>query len=345
MTSPVPEDVDDWTAPGPHPVAPGVHRIPLPLPNDGLLAVNVYAIADGDRVVLVDGGWALADGERALQVALDRLGYGLGDISRFLVTHAHRDHYTQAVALRERFGSSVSLGEGERPTLAAINGPAGFTELAQLAQLAAGGAEHLARVIAAQPHPVPDRAHWQLPDRWLPDGARVELGGRTLEAVHTPGHTRGHLVYHDPASLLLFAGDHVLPHITPSIGFEQCPVASPLSDYLTSLQLVRDMPDALLLPAHGPATHSVHVRVDQLLLHHEWRLEASLSALQSGAATAFDVAERLTWTRRHRSLDDLDPFNQMLAVLESSAHLEVLTERGHVRRADVDGRVHYTAAG
>ena len=163
--------------------------------------------------------------------------------------------------------------------------------------------------------------------------------------MHTPGHTRGHLVYHDPASRILFAGDHVLPHITPSIGFEQAPVTSPLADYLTSLQLVRDMPDALLLPAHGPATRSVHARVDQLLLHHEWRLEASLSALQAGATTAFDVAERLTWTRRHRSLDDLDPFNQMLAVLESAAHLEVLAERGHVRRADVDGRVHYTAAG
>lgn len=344
MTSPLPGDVDDWTAPGPHPVAPGVHRIPLPLPNDGLRAVNVYAIADGDHVVLVDGGWALADGERALQAALDRLGYGLGDISHFLVTHVHRDHYTQAVAVRQRFGAMVSLGEGERATLAAINDPAGFTELAQLAQLTVGGAEHLARLIGAQPHPVPDRTHWQAPDRWLPGGARVELGGRSLQAVHTPGHTRGHLVYHDPASRILFAGDHVLPHITPSIGFEQAPVASPLADYLTSLQLVRDMPDALLLPAHGPATRSVHARVDELLAHHEWRLEASLSALQAGATTAFEVAERLTWTRRHRSLDDLDPFNQMLAVLESAAHLEVLAERGHVRRADVDGRIHYTAA-
>lgn len=345
MTAATPEVLDDWTAPGPHLVAPGVHRIPLPLPNDGLRAVNVYAIADGDRVVMVDGGWALADAERALRAALDRIGYGLGDISAFLVTHAHRDHYTQAVALRQRFGSSVSLGEGERATLAAINDPAGFTELAQLGLLTAGGAEHLARLIGAQPHPVPDVSHWQLPDRWLPSGARIELTGRRLEAVHTPGHTRGHLVYHDPASRVLFAGDHVLPHITPSIGFEQSPVASPLSDYLTSLQLVRDMPDALLLPAHGPATDSVHARVDQLLAHHEWRLEASLSALRAGAATAFDVAERLTWTSRQRSLDELDPFNQMLAVLESAAHLEVLARRGHVQRTEADGLVHYTAAG
>ncbi|MGH3629143.1 MAG: MBL fold metallo-hydrolase, partial [Sciscionella sp.] len=37
------EDRHAWEEPGAFPVAPGVHRIPLPLPNDGLRAVNVYA--------------------------------------------------------------------------------------------------------------------------------------------------------------------------------------------------------------------------------------------------------------------------------------------------------------
>ena len=50
----------DWTVPGVYRCAPGVHRIPLPLPNDGLRAVNVYALADGDGLTLVDAGWALA---------------------------------------------------------------------------------------------------------------------------------------------------------------------------------------------------------------------------------------------------------------------------------------------
>ena len=34
----------DWTLPGAYEVADGVHRIPLPLPMDGLRAVNVYAL-------------------------------------------------------------------------------------------------------------------------------------------------------------------------------------------------------------------------------------------------------------------------------------------------------------
>ncbi len=64
----------DWTTPGAHPVSPGVHRIPLPLPHDGLRAVNVYAVEDGDALTLVDGGWALAESERALEAALAGIG-------------------------------------------------------------------------------------------------------------------------------------------------------------------------------------------------------------------------------------------------------------------------------
>ena len=49
----------DWQQPGAHPVAPGIHRIPLPLPQDGLRAVNVYAVTAGSSVTMSDAGWAL----------------------------------------------------------------------------------------------------------------------------------------------------------------------------------------------------------------------------------------------------------------------------------------------
>src|SRR3954464_659488 len=91
-----------WERPGAHPVAPGIHRIPLPLPGDSLKAVNVYAVDDGDGVVLVDGGWALAEAEEQLGRALGEIGYALGDVHEYLVTHHHRDHYTNAVAMRRK---------------------------------------------------------------------------------------------------------------------------------------------------------------------------------------------------------------------------------------------------
>jgi glyoxylase-like metal-dependent hydrolase (beta-lactamase superfamily II) len=137
----------------------------------------------------------------------------------------------------------------------------------------------------------------------------------------------------DPVDGLLFAGDHVLPHITPSIGFEQARASSPLSDYLQSLRRVRDLPDTLLLPAHGPISPSVHARVDKLLAHHAIRLDAALTAVARGASTAYEVARALTWTRREKAFADLDAFNQMLAVLETTAHLDVLVTQERLQRA------------
>lgn len=149
-------------------------------------------------------------------------------------------------------------------------------------------------------------------------------------------------MFADDGAGLLFAGDHVLPRITPSIGFEPAPPASPLADFLASLQLVRAMPDAALLPAHGPVGRKVHERVDELLDHHGHRLDATLAAVRDGHHTAREVAEVLTWTRRERRLAELDPFNMMLAVLETAAHLDVLVARGALHGAVVDGVLRYT---
>lgn len=192
-----------WAAPGIFRVAPGVHRIPLPLPlpNDALRAVNVYAIEDGDGLVLVDSGWALAEARSRLEAALAELGHGLGDVCRFLITHVHRDHYTQAVALRREFGVRISLGIGD----------------------------------------------------------------------------------------------------------------------------------------------STHARVDALLAHHAARLDATDSAVAQGASTAHETARLLTWTRRERPLGDLDPFNQMLAVLETGAHLDLVVMRGSLRAVLSDGVTRYCA--
>jgi glyoxylase-like metal-dependent hydrolase (beta-lactamase superfamily II) len=329
-----------WERPGAHEEAPGVYRIPLPLPGDHLKAVNVYAIVDGDQVVMIDAGWALDEAEELLIESLGQIGYGLADIREFLVTHIHRDHYTQAIAVRRALGTPVALGEGERASLEAMHT---ITVHPNIATLYAAGALELSKLLAEWPGER-ELTNWESPDRWLAAGIDIALKTRTLRVLATPGHTRGHVVFHDSAANTLFAGDHVLPHITPSIGFELVAAQSPLRDYLTSLQLVRALPDARLLPAHGPTTESTHARVDALLEHHEERLTATLDAVATGASTAFEVANVITWTRHRRKFDDLDMFNQIMAVQETMAHLSVLVERSRLARTIEDGIVHFTAA-
>jgi glyoxylase-like metal-dependent hydrolase (beta-lactamase superfamily II) len=318
-----------WADPGLFTVAPGVHRVPLPLPTDGLRAVNVYVLEDGDGLVLIDGGWALTESREALAAALATLGCGLGDVRHFLVTHVHRDHYTQAVELRRVFGSKVSLGAGEQEAIRVILAGGTRPFEPQIRQLRASGADVvLQRLRALGPAPRTRPPGWEEPDAWLAAHQEIELDGRTLRVVPTPGHTQGHVVFTDAAAGLLFAGDHVLPHITPSIGFEPVSASQPLGDYLESLRVVRSLPDLRLLPAHGPVTASAHARIDELLTHHRDRLGRCAEAVAAGAGTAYQVACALRWTRRGRHLEDLDPFNQMLAVTETRAHLELLAAQG-----------------
>ena len=334
------EDKHAWERPGAHEVGPGVHRIPLPLPNDGLRAVNVYAVSDGDGLVMIDGGWAMADATQHLERALAEIGRRLADVREFLVTHLHRDHYTQAIAVRRITRSGVAVGAGERASLEAIRTQTAYPDANRLRQAGAAG---IAELTAEWGHHR-DLTDWEHPDRWLADGVDIALDTRTLRVIATPGHTRGHVVFHDRAADVLFAGDHVLPHITPSIGVELMRPKSPLRDYLASLQLIRRMPDARLLPAHGPVARSTHHRIEELLEHHEQRLTETAEAVAAGASTGFEVAHRLGWTRHLRRLEDLDLFNKVLAINETMAHLEVLVERGWMVRTSEDGVVVFRVA-
>jgi glyoxylase-like metal-dependent hydrolase (beta-lactamase superfamily II) len=304
---------------------------------DGLRAVNVYVLETEQGLVLVDGGWAIDDSRKQLESSLAAIGYEVRDITRFLVTHVHRDHYTQASVVRREVGSHVSLGIGDKPTLDLLRGARLGEDptVTQLRRYGAGPlAEQWARTISGDQ---PDVTHWGYPDAWLDADVTLDIGGRALEAVSTPGHTQGHYVFVDPAADLLFAGDHVLPTITPSIGFELVYAELPLGDFLGSLAKVRALPDMRLLPAHGPVTESSHARIDELVAHHDQRLQLCLDAVESGLQTAHDVAAVLPWTRHERRLRDLDVFNAGLATLETAAHLELLASQGRVDRADVDG--------
>ncbi len=339
----LPLDRHAWAAPGVQEVVPGVHRIPLPLPNDGLRAVNVYAIEDGGELVLIDSGWALREAREQLETALGKLGYGLADVARFLITHVHRDHYTLGIALRREFGCPISLGAGERPSLEVL---LAGDEDHQLGHLVRCGAQELVEQLVASyaEEDEPTTDGYELPDVWI-DGARdIVLNTRTLRAVPTPGHTSGHVVFADSESSLMFTGDHVLPHITPSIGLQPARATLPLGDYLESLRHVRTYPDMRMLPAHGPVSDSVHARVDELLEHHDQRLALTERTVFDGAGTAYESAWKLGWTRHERRLDELNLFNRTLAVGETAAHLDVLVERGQLRSSTVDGVVRYEAA-
>lgn len=302
-----------------------VSRLPLPLPLADLPTVNCYAIVQSDAITLIDPGWKSEATDTALRAYLRQLGASPADVRRILVTHSHWDHYTQALDWQERYGTEVLLGRHEQHSIDALDLQRGAYPQ-QVAMLRRSGAPELAEAVDRLPLEDFERdMPFRPPTRWLDDGEVID--DVTVRA--TPGHTRGHTVFEHGDTV--FTGDHVLPRITPSLGFEQEPESGPLASYLSSLRLLLEGPDRRLAPAHGAVSPSVQTRAGELLSHHDRRLEVVRGHLLAGARTAYDVAARMPWTRRDKRLTELGEVHAMTAVLEVRSHLEHLVSEGRAR--------------
>lgn len=336
----------EWTDLGAFRVADGVHRIPLPMPSDGLKAVNVYAIENGGGLALVDTGWDHPAAIAALRSGLAEIGASIADLNTILVTHFHADHYALAGPLREESSAPVLFPEegltGVRVALERETERRANAERHRLMALhGAGGLDDP----FPQAHGEIRRSRWAIPDRMLRDGDVVELADRELQVISVPGHTEGHVTFYDEAARIFLAADHVLPHITPSIGFEPFPKPLVLRSFLASLEKVRPIEAQLVLPAHGPVFTDLRQRVDELLAHHDRRLGECVACVEAGHDQAYAVAQRLLWTRRDTPFSVLDPFNRYIAVGETIAHLELLAHDGRIVRRESDDAVRFTGTG
>jgi glyoxylase-like metal-dependent hydrolase (beta-lactamase superfamily II) len=331
MTPPDAEGV--WHRPGAFPVAQGIVRVPLPVGVHGIPAVNMYVLESDGQLALVDPGESDSPSLGQVVAGLAALGHTLHDVSQIFVTHAHPDHFTLALQIRELRGAVVALGAGERPSVMGYEGHR-RTASTQVRMLRACGANSIAALYAEEYAAGRDYWPWGEPDVWLEHGAVLHVGRMSFDVIHTPGHTRGHIVLRNDALGLTLTGDHVLPSITPSIGYELDPEERPLNSYLRSLRLLIELPDSRLLPAHGPVGPSVHTRVRALLDHHAHRLTAVRRAVGDTSVTAYGVARQLRWTRHESGLDELSTAGQMLAVLEAGAHLDHLADAGVVVRGE-----------
>ncbi len=305
-------------------IANGVTKVSLPLPLPDLKAINGYVIAAADGLTLIDPGWAYEPAESALLTVLDTLGAAPRDVRRILATHQHWDHYSMGVKWRDRYGIELMLGHEERHSIEAFRSLSGVHPR-QVGMLREAGAGQLSTQVAELDwEPYERDVEFTPPDSWLHDGDVIECGETILIARATPGHTRGHIIFDDPQHGMVFTGDHLLPRITPSIAFERDPEKLPLRSYLESLQLLVGLPDSRMLPAHGSTAGRTRQRALDLIEHHRQRLDQIKDLIAAGATTAFEVATKMRWTRKERTLDELEVLHRMNAVLEVQSHLNLL---------------------
>ncbi|MER7520768.1 MBL fold metallo-hydrolase [Streptomyces sp. NPDC126499] len=321
----------------------GVWSLRVPIPDNPLGHTLVHVLDTGRGPVLVDTGWDDPDSWAELTAGLGALGLAVADVHGVVVTHHHPDHHGLSGRVREESGAWIAMHAADIAVVRRTRGSAPGSWLDYLARkLAAVGApeDHTAPLLAARAAGGRMRTlpglRSALPDREIVPGELLDLAGRRLRAVWTPGHTPGHVCLHleeaHPAGLpghgRLFSGDHLLPGISPHIGLYEDPddatVTDPLGDYLDSLERVGRLGAAEVLPAHQHAFPDAAGRVRELLAHHEERL-TGLLALLAVPLTPWQLAERMEW---NRPWDRIPHGSRTIAVSEAEAHVRHLVKRG-----------------
>jgi glyoxylase-like metal-dependent hydrolase (beta-lactamase superfamily II) len=322
--------MDDFVTQHPHDIA----QIRLPMAGNPMKYVNAYAIREDDGLTLVDCGWKADDVRAALDAGLAAIGASLGDVKRLLVTHAHFDHYGLAATLR-RAGVPALYMHAADATFAELllRDPVETDRVADAWIARNGYAITESLEDDVQYH----RSEYTEPTHRVADGDRI---GR-LRAIHTPGHTPGHLCFVDAASGKMLTGDHVLGRVTPHVGTWFAPVYDALGAYVTSLRAVRDIGATGALPAHGEPFDDLATRVDELLAHHDTRERQIVRAFGGDPKNAAQIATAIGWTRRETPFAQLEPSHQQFAVAETIAHLEHLAARDYVTRDAVDETIVY----
>jgi metallo-beta-lactamase class B len=138
-------------------VAFPAHKILGNLYYVGTGTLNSYLITTSAGNILINTNFE--ETVPLLRESIEKLGFRLGDIKIILGSHAHGDHMQADAMVKELTGGAQVMAMAQDvPALKGMKAPSGA------------------------PHPI---------DRELKDGDEVRLGGATLTAHLTPGHTRG----------------------------------------------------------------------------------------------------------------------------------------------------------
>ena len=146
-------------------------------------------------------------------------------VEKILITHAHIDHAGAAAALARELGLP-------------IEGPHRDDQF-WIDLLPEQGAKY--------GFPPAERF---VPSRWLEHGDTVTVGELSLDVVHCPGHTPGHVVFHHAPSRIALVGDVLFQGSIGRTDF-------PRGDHATLLASIRDRlwplgDDVTFIPGHGP---------------------------------------------------------------------------------------------
>lgn len=300
----------------PTPLAEGLWCLPLATGTRSPVATPCYLIAGDDGSVhVVDPGVSATSSEQ-WRYALASWGIPIERIASVTATHMHPDHLGGVAALARESGAVVQLAEREVKAMdaAATRESDDLVDTIRSWGAPDGVLDDFTYIAARAPRP-----ERPVVDVLLRDGDLLDIPGRTLRVMATPGHTPGHICLDLPDEGRVVVGDLILPTTFPGIGLGGDADHGALRDYHRSLDALDALGDREVLPGHGYCFSGLSQRVDETRRHHRRRTQEVRRALENGASSTWDVAVHLTWTAGFANLRGFFLFS---ALQQTAMHID-----------------------
>lgn len=274
----------DWTTPiEPFEIADHLYYV-------GSRDLAAYLVTTPAGEILINANYTSSP--RQIRRSVETLGVRWQDIKVLLISHAHVDHAGGAAQIRRETGAQLAVMDGDVDVMQS----GGRTDFAF------GGAGRSMQFPAAHV------------DRVLKDGDGITLGGTTLVAHRTAGHTRGTTTWtlkvhlpRDPAGTLKNAVIVGSWSVLDSYRLLGAPGGRPSSypgianDYAHAFEVFATLPCDVFLASHGSTFHMLEklrrmpAEGDQV-----WVDPAGYRQARTGAQHAYDVIYRRQQITLHR---------------------------------------------
>ena len=208
---------------------------------------NFYLVRDGEELTMIDAGCSKE--WKYVVAGVESLGLGVGAISGVIATHAHSDHFGLATTAIDN-GIDVSVHKDEETRATGRYKGRFSAESRDLPMFRIHTLKNFLPMLFRGVTTL------EFPDSvsTFTDGDILDLPGRP-RAIHTPGHTEGHVMFHMGERGILFTGDGLATMDLLSAKRGPQPM-NPVFDLNpeqahASLNRVVDVEADLLLPGHG----------------------------------------------------------------------------------------------
>ena len=319
--------VVDPTEAGAREVAPGLHRLRLPVGWEHISHVNAYIEQTGDGLTLFDCGTGGDDTcIAALEHAFAQSGHRVEDVTKLVITHVHSDHMGLAPYVLERSHAELYAHPDGAHFYDSIHEPRSIEAKREHRARQEGVPEDRLEPYRTTREEREGAQGVVTPDHLLTDGTTVD--GWTVH--ETPGHAPSHVCLTKDGVAIV--GDLICVAFVPWLDYGYTP--DPLAELLNSLDTLEALDAKLALPGHGRPLTDVQTTIDETRAGFEDRLTRTRDAIAQGPAGAYDLTTRIFGDEA-----DLPATGHMTEML---SYLRYLRRRGEItRETNDDGTFSY----